>query len=115
MKTWIYTVLIKRFYFSNGVEYSITPTSADIDCFTSHDQACKHLDSHVDKLCAQGYHITDSDAPDDDSMYSLMVRLEDETGQSVVLELAWKIAEGPVFSFQDRPTQAPSKSDSKQT
>lgn len=115
MKTWIYTVLIKRFYVSNGVEYPMTPTSADIDCFASHDQAILRIDDRVEKLCAQGYHIEDSDAPDDDSMYSFMVRLEDETGQSVVLELACKIAEGPVFSFQDRPTQAPSKSDSKQT
>lgn len=115
MKTWIYTVLIKRFYVSNGVEYPMTPTSADIDCFTSHDQAYKHIDDHVDKLRAQGYRITDSDAPDDDSMYSFMVRLEDKTGQSVVLELAWKIAEGPVFNFQDMPTQTPSKAESKQT
>ena len=113
MKIWIYTVLIKRIYPYHGVEYADTPSSRDIDCFTSHEQAMRHYDNLVDALRSQGYHITDSDAPDEDGDYSLMVRLENEAGHAAVIELAWKTAEAPTYCFDKASVQAPSKHESK--
>lgn len=115
MKTWIYTVLIIRLRRYNDNEYAVTPSSGDIDCFLDHELAYKHFNELKNTHCSQGYHIADSDAPENDPYYSLMVRLEDEKGHVVVLELAWKIADEPNFNLQDNSTQAPSKSESKQT
>lgn len=98
-ETWIYMLVDKAFFISNGVEYAGELGQNDIKICNSYNSAFQHL-IHRDELYKTlGYKPTNSGISHDGDDLLFWRRLETEDGYVHVFEIHRKIVRGDLFQL----------------
>lgn len=98
METWVYILIEKRHFITNGIEYTHTTRAKNISLYPSYEKAFEALLEMRSNLNQEGYILGDSDCYDDKFGSRYWCRMEDNATHAVVLEILCKPVHGELFS-----------------
>lgn len=97
LETWIYVLLVKSFFSSNGVDHACALSGSDIKLFGSYDDACREKTRLQDSFYKQGYYVVDSGCDTSNSSLCYWTRVEKSEGFAQVLEIHKMSVMGDLF------------------
>lgn len=100
LETWIYMMVDKAFFASNGHEYAAALGEGDIQLCCSYDDAIRQIKIRDEVYSDLGYKLkcSGSDAEGGDLLF--WKRLEKADGSSHVIEVRRKIVVGELFQLR---------------